>query len=333
MPTKTDAVLTPGWRDVIVNKAATTQAVKAYRETLDDIHSRAGPYVPVQQRVGSIQKHKLIDWLRNKATKRADGTEASASGFEYVEQLYSIPNYSHASDLSVMQEANADEILGLRQDKIEFATGQASLKREVEFSNEIFPTGDVYYNGTTSASSPVTGKDWTQTGSTPIKDIRDARLAVKGRWGRMPNTLFLGIESYETLLEHPDIIERVNQSSSPQSPAVLGMGSPAVAELLRVDRIWVVGSSVAGRTANSASFINARKGLLCYLAPDNAMTSSGLTTFRTYVFTGIPGTDTRTGIRSRSYFSESIESTRFETSLAAITLIEFPELGYSWNQL
>ncbi len=67
----------------------------------------------------------------------------------------------------------------------------------------------------------------------PIKVIRDAMIAVRNRIARYPNTMIIGDSSYQTLISHPTIIERIKYSG------ITAINTQYLSEVLGIPNIYV----------------------------------------------------------------------------------------------
>lgn len=104
--------------------------------------------------------------------------------------------------------------------------------------------------------------------SDPIDDVRDAKAEVHAKIFKEPNTLILGKETYNKLVDHPDIIDRIKYSA-------LGVATPELmARLFDVQRVLIGGAGYEGATegqSSSMSYIWGKHAWVAYIAPRPAI--------------------------------------------------------------
>lgn len=92
------------------------------------------------------------------------------------------------------------------------------------------------------AHTTPAGTAWTNlSGSSPIANIRTAKLAVRARTGAVPNVLVIDYERWEMLKDNEEILERVKYSGH-TNPNRGAMTKAAVAQALDLEEIVVSGS-------------------------------------------------------------------------------------------
>jgi len=118
------------------------------------------------------------------------------------------------------------------------------------------------FTNDTTLSSTTQWSDYAN--SDPIGDIRTGKQAIHSSIFRDPNTLVLGKEVYDKLIDHPDIIDRIKYSQ-------LGIaGEALLAKLFGVEKVLIGGagyeSAVEGNTS-SMSYIWGKYAWLLYITP------------------------------------------------------------------
>ncbi len=212
---------------------------------------------------------------------------------------------------------------------------QALISREVNWASTYFAAS--LWTGllTGVAAAPSTNQtlQWNDPNSNPIADIRILKRTqqlVSG--GFRPNTLVIGRVAFDTLIDHPDFVNRVWNGQTPGSPAMVNMDT--VAALLELDKVFVmdaiVNSGVEGVTLNaneSNAFIgNSKSALLLYVAPRVGLqTPTAGVTFSWTAFLGA----TQLGHRIKSFYMDNIASTRIEIEQAYSHALVSADMG-SW---
>lgn len=218
------------------------------------------PSFPVAKQSG---QHFVYDRgrFRNNPTKRSSGAPSN----ETTLKLTTGNSYfaeDHAQKMFVSDEDVKNSISPTDpfQDATEFVTEQVMIDREIEMVSMLTATATMTQNTT------LTGPNqWNDFGnSDPIANIRTGKQTVHSAVHKNPNTLVLGRQVWDKLIDHPAFIERIKYSA-------LGvMTTELMARILEVDRVIIAaaGKNTAkeGQT-DSMSYIWGKDALLCYVAP------------------------------------------------------------------
>ena len=161
------------------------------------------PVVPVKK-----ESDKYYTYTRNwrlPEAKRAAGAEAAEVEWNLGEDTYSCEEYALKDLIPDRVRNNADKPLNMDVDTTENLTKLVQLMREKRVADIVFAGGN---HGTTSALSG--GNQWDNYAeSDPIGDVRTARATVHLASSQEPNTLVIGKQAHDKLLDHPDILERI----------------------------------------------------------------------------------------------------------------------------
>lgn len=304
--------------DVHVNTPLTNISIAYLQDSMHFVSTRVFPNIPVTKQSDRYYTYDRGEFNRDEMRKRAPGTE-SAGGDYSIDNTptYFADVYAFHRDVPDQIRANADAVLNLDREATEYVSHKAMIRREKIWANQFFRSG-VW----------TTDKDvnWSGTADDPIVQIREGRRTVLQSTGFMPNTLVLGKAVYDTLADHPDIIERVNSGQTPGNPA---MGTlMAMMMLFEIERIFVMmgieNTAVEGAAA-SHSFIGGDHALLCYSAPSpGIMTPSAGYTFS---WTGFLGAGSE-GNRIKRFRMEAKEADRVEIQMAFDHKLVSADLGY-----
>lgn len=313
-------ILSPG--DVHINAALTTVSLAYMQNASNFIASQVFPVVPVQKQSDLIWNFEPEQFNKNLLRKRAPSTEAAIAGM----QASTVPYYAHVwalgSDIADQTRANTDSAWNLDRQYTEFLTNSALISRELNFISTFLVPGIWGTNWTGVAATPGTNQilQWDNPASTPIEDIRTGARLIQRRTGFRPNKLVLGRKTFDILVDHPDIVDRVKYGQTPNGAALVNM--QALAALFEVDRVIV--ANAVENVNGTTDFVFDNGALLVY-SPDNAapqMPAAGLT----YSWTGYTGAN-GVGGRIFKFRMDHLRSDRIEIELAYDQRVTGASLG------
>lgn len=323
---------TPG--DVHVNTPLTNISIAMMQSAAAFIGTRAFPNIPVSKQSDAYYTYDRGYFNRDEMAERADATESQGSGYDVnADGVYFCKVYAFHKDVSDRMRANADAALSPDREATAFVTQKALIKRERLFADAYFKAG-VWAQQRTGHATTEDGTNsvyWSDAASDPIQRVRGAKRAILQSTGFIPNKLVLGRAVYDTLLDHPDIIDRLKYGQTQGAPAMANKQS--LATLFEVDEILVSDAIVnTGKegAANAHSFILGNHALLCYApATPGLMTPSAGYTFswNGYMGAGAEGT------RIKQFRMEQLEADRVEIQMATVCKLVSNELGYFWNNI
>lgn len=313
---------TPG--DVHVNTPLTQISIAYLQDSNNFVASRVFPNIPVTKQSDRYYIYERGEFNRDEMRLRAPGTESAGGSYD----LDNTPTYfanvwAFHKDIPDQVRSNADAVLNPDREATEYVTHKALIRREKVWATNYFTTGVWTTDHTAS-----TWGDYS-TGTDPIVDIRTGKRVVLQSTGYEPNTLVLGKAVYDTLADHPDIIERVNAGQTPGNPALGTLR--AMMELFELERIFVMkaieNTAKEGQTAVHA-FIGGGNALLCYSAPSpGLMTPSAGYNFS---WTGLLAAGAE-GNRIKRFRMENLESDRVEIQMAFDAKLIAADLGYFFD--
>lgn len=313
-------ILSPG--DVHINAALTTVSLAYMQNASNFIAAQVFPVVPVQKQSDLIWNFEPEQFNRDLMRKRAPSTEAAIAGM----QASTVPYYAHVyalgHDIADQTRANADTAWNLDRTATEFLTNSALISRELNFVSTFLTTG-VWGTDWTGVAAGPTGPQflqWNDPASTPIEDIRAAARQIQRRTGFRPNKLVLGRKTFDVLIDHPDIVDRVKYGQTPNGAALVNM--QALAALFEVERVLV--ANAVENVAGTTDFVFDNGALLVY-SPDTAsvqMPAAGLT----YSWTGYAGAN-GVGGRIFKFRMDHLRSDRIEIELAYDQRVTGASLG------
>lgn len=205
--------------------------------------------------------------------QRAVGTEVEVMDYDVSMATYETQVWAIGRHLDEQVEANADPIINLELEATQALTLQLQMKKESLWATSFFTSG-IWSSQLTGVVSSPSGSQFVQwnnsTTATPIADIRNMKRSVilaSGNVGE-PNTLVLGKQVYDTLLDVAEIKARIIFAQKQANAALVT--KDVLAQLFEVDRILVstaVSNTAASGAAESNAFILGKSALLAYVPP------------------------------------------------------------------
>jgi hypothetical protein len=279
----------PGRADVHIDRPL-TQVSLAFLQAQDTfIADKAFPMVPVAKQSDKYFTYDRGMFNRDEMEKRAPATESAGASYTLSSDSYSADVWALHKDIADQVRANADSPLNLDREATEFLTVKALIRREKQWATDHFTTGKWTTDQTGVAAAPSTNEflQWNDAASTPIEDIRGRTTDVHKLTGFRPNKLVLGREVYDKLLDHPDIVGRLDRGQT-TGPAIVRRQN--LAALFELEEILVMDSienTAAEGATNVHAYIGGKSALLLY-TPRSAglmIPSAGYT----FTWTGLLG--------------------------------------------
>ena len=248
-------MLTP--RDVVVDPVLSNVSIAYSNEMY--IAEMLMPVFGSKKQQGKYYVYDKANLRRNK-TLRAAGAPANESEYGLTTASFYAEDHALKEKIPFEIIDQADSALSPEMDATESLTEQLLVDKEVALATTMADTASMTQNTTLSGTS-----QWSDfTNSDPIANIRTGQQAVITGIGRKPNTLVLGKQVYDKLIDHPDIVERVKYAFG---------GSPTpelLARIFDVQRVIVAeavyNTAKEGQT-DSLGFIWGKHAWLVYIAP------------------------------------------------------------------
>jgi hypothetical protein len=224
------------------------------------------PRVPVTKESGKFFTFDRADALRSEAAIRGIGARYQRTGWDMSTDSYSVDEFGLETPIDDRVRNNADAIM-LEQTAVEYVSDQIDLKIEKDVANLINTAAN--WTGSTTLSG---GDQWSDASSDVLASISTARLLVQANAGRRPNTAVLGVQVFEKLSLHPDLIDRIKYTGTAERPSMV---TPMMlAALFGVDRVLIgtalENTAVEGATA-AYSFVWGKKFWIGYVSPRPAI--------------------------------------------------------------
>jgi len=217
------------------------------------------PILPVGKQTGKYYIYDKSN-LRRDNSLRAAGSGANEVDFGLSTDSYSCDDHALKSFVADEIQDQADNALNPLVDETELVTDKLLLDREIALASIVTSGTYVTQNTTLSGTSQWSDYD----NSSPISDVRTARSTVHAASFKKPNTMILGKQVFDVLVDHPEVVERVKYSQ-------LGViTEELLARLFQVEKVIVgeagYNSAKEGQT-DSLAYVWGKNALLAYIAP------------------------------------------------------------------
>ena len=256
----------PSRSDVHVDRPLSNISLAFLQSAEGFVADKAFPILSVAKQSDSYFTYDRGMFNRDEMEELAPGARAAAANYTLSTDTYSAKVFALAKDVADQVRANADSPIQLDREATEFLAIKALIKKEKEWASKHFITG-VWTTERAGVASGPTGTQflrWDVASSTPIEDMRSAIRSVHVLTGFRPDRLVLGREVYDTLLDHPDIVGRLNRGQT-SGPAMAKRDSlAALFELQEILVMDAIENTAAEGVANSHSFIGGKHALLLY---------------------------------------------------------------------
>jgi hypothetical protein len=314
----------PSRSDVHVDGPLTNISVAFLQDADNFVADKVFPNIPVSHQSDVYYTYPKGEFNRDDMELRAPGTESAGANYKLSTDNYSAPVRALHKDIADQVRANSDSPLSPDREATEFLTGKALINREVNFAANYF-VPSVWDTDVTS------GLNWDDAASTPIADVRTGVRTVLENTGFKANTMVMGRTCWDILVDHPDLVGRLDRGQTSGPARVL---RDAIAALFEIDQVLVMEAiqNTAGKgLADSHSFIGTGvDALLVYAAPSPGLMvpSAGYT----FSWTGFLGAS-QNGMRMKRFRMDHLESDRIEIDSAYDQKLVASELGYFFDDV
>ncbi len=269
--------------------------------------------------------------------KLAPRTEVNRIGMAISNSSYYADVYGLGMDFDEQTLANEDAMLEIRSAGAQTLTTRLLIHREKQFADTFFKAGVWTTDAAGAASGAGTPVYWNEyTNSTPISDVTvGARTMQLTSGGFKPNTMIVGKEVRDILVNHPDILARLNGGSTINNPALITDNK--LAEIFGVENFFVmeaVENTAAEGLAESSAFIGGKNALLAH-APRGAglMTpAAGLT----FAWNSVPGVN-NLGITVESFSDDALKrqqvAEHIQVKMSYDMKVTGADLGYLFSAI
>jgi hypothetical protein len=258
----------------------------------------------------------------------APRTEVNRIGMSISNSSYYADVFGLGMDFDQQTLANEDAALDIRSAGAQTLATRLMIHREEQFAANFF-AASIWGSESTPANL------WSDyTNSTPIKDVTNARRTMQLKSGGFkPNTMVVGKEVRDVLINHPAILARLNGGATVANTALIT--DAKLAEIFEVENFYVMeavkNDSVEG-VAESNSFIGGKHALLVH-GPKGAglMTpAAGLT----FAWNNVPGAN-NLGITVESFSDDALKrqqvAEHIQVKMAYDMKVTGADLGYFFD--
>jgi hypothetical protein len=166
------------------------------------------PVVIVNKQADVVPAVKQSHFFRNEAgTPLGESDTAADVGYDVdTSDTYHCLRYGTRHFISDDRRINEDSPFDSDRDATMLVTNQLRLQREASFTSDFWATS----KWTTDVTGGTTVDQWSDYGSSaPIENVRTYKRTVRRLIGRDPNRMVLGDLTYDRLVDHPDVLERI----------------------------------------------------------------------------------------------------------------------------
>ena len=251
-----------------------TNLTLAYAQSQENfIADKVFPTVGVSKQ---SDKYYLYDRANMNRTgdveKLAPRTEVNRIGMTISNSSYFADVYGLGMDFDEQTLANEDAALEIRSAGAETLAMRLMIHREEQFATNFFSDNiwGTNYDGA-GATAGTNFLYWDDAAAKPIQNVTDLRRVMQLKSGGFkPNTMVVGKEVRDALVNNADILARLNGGATVTNTALVT--DAKLAEIFEVENFYVMeavkNSSVEG-VAESNAFIGGKHAMLCY-TPNNA---------------------------------------------------------------
>jgi len=299
------------------------------QEQTNFVADKVFPVVGVQRQSDKYYIYDRANMNRSGDVKKlAPRTEVNRIGMAVSNSAYYADVYGIGMDFDEQTIANEDAMLEIRAAGAQTLINRVLIEREEQFASTFFNAG-VWTTDVTPANL------WSDyTNSTPISDVTNgSRTMQLTSGGFKPNTLVVGKEVRDILINHPDILARLNGGSTINNPALITDGK--LAEIFGVENFFVMEAVKNGAVeglAEANAFIGGKNALLVHTPRASGLMTpaAGLT----FAWNNIPNVN-NLGITVESFSDDALKrqqvAEHIQVKMAYDMKVVGADLGYFFS--
>jgi len=301
------------------------------QEQTNFVADKVFPVVGVQRQSDKYYLYDRANMNRSGDVKKlAPRTEVNRIGMAISNAAYYADVYGIGMDFDEQTLANEDAMLEVRAAGAQTLINRVLIEREEQFASSFFSAG-VWTTDVTPANL------WSDyTNSTPITDVTAGRRTMQLKSGGFkPNTMVIGKEVRDVLINHPDILARLNGGATVTNTALIT--DAKLAEIFEVENLYVMEAVKNGAVeglAEANAFIGGKNCLLVH-TPRTAglMTpAAGLT----FAWNNIPSVN-NLGITVESFSDDALKrqqvAEHIQVKMAYDMKVVGADLGYFFEDV
>ena len=321
--------------------APLTNLTLAYAQSQDAfVAGKVFPIVGVDKQSDKYYIYSRQEMNRTGDVKKlAPRTEVERIGMSVSNDNYFADVYGLGMDFDEQTLANEDASLDIRAAGAQTLTMRMLVHREEQFVTNFFSDNIWTSKYTGVASTPSTNEviQWSDfTASDPIINVTSAATTMQLKSGGFrPNTMVVGRQVHDALINHPDILGRLDGGATVTNTALVTKAK--LAEIFEVENYYVMDSVkniAAEGAAESNQFIGGKSALLTY-TPSTAglMTpAAGLT----FAWNSVPGVN-NLGITVESFSDDALKRQQIaemiQVKMSYDMKVTAPELGFFFKTI
>lgn len=233
--------------------------------------------VPVQQQSNFYRIYDQGAFVKPQMKPLADGAQTAAMDYDFTEGTYAAKVWGVHKDTGPMAYANADSDLNLDKRTTSALLRQGLLHQEIEWHKAFFGTG----KWTTDKVGGTDFVPFSDAASDPIGTIKSAitqNQILSG--GFRVNTAIMSRKVFDVLVEHPDLVDRINRGQT-TGPAIAN--EQTLAAIFGLGRIVVLDAVV--EQAGTKEMLGGKGILLAYIDGDAGI--EGVTSMARFEWVGL----------------------------------------------
>jgi hypothetical protein len=293
----------------------------------------------------SKQSDRYYVWDRGQFNRTTDvkllapGTESEEITLRVSTDTYFCDIFAQGISFTEQELANEDVALDIRAAGAATLARNMMLKREQDFLSTYFAPGvwATQYGGVAAAPTASQVIFWSDYAtSRPIRDVTTAKTAAfLASGGFEPNVMLVTRDVRDILINHPDILARLNGGATVTNTALVT--NAKLAEIFDVEKFLVV-NAVVNTAREGLAEVNAlvgTRGAALYYVPKKG---GLLTPASGYNFTWNAGTGATYDIAIRSYTGNDALALRHVTEKVEAVMsydmkIVSTQMGVFFNQV
>lgn len=242
------------------------------QEQTNFIADKVFPTVGVQRQSDKYYIYDRANMNRaGDVQKLAPRTEVNRIGMSISNSSYFADVFGLGMDFDEQTLANEDAVLDLRAAGAATLVNRLLIHREEQFATAFFAASiwGTEFTGVANAANDTVPEvtQWSDyTNATPIVDVTLARRTMQLKsGGYKPNTMVVGKEVRDILINHPTILARLNGGATVTNTALIT--DAKLAEIFEVENFYVmeaVKNTAKEGLAESNAFIGGKSALLTY---------------------------------------------------------------------
>ena len=303
------------YSDVHVSVPLTNISIAYVQDQNVFVADKAFPEVRVNNQANSYYEYDVGEFATDEVEARAPNTQSQGITLTPSTDSYNCRVYGLHIDIPDEIRLNADSQVQLDRAVTIALTQRAMIQKERRFMADYFRAG-VWGTDIDVNAAGAMGDAWnTANPLVGAKGIRTGARSMLQRTGFRPNIALIGVQLYDVLLDHPNIVGRFDRGQTPGGAA--DPTNRQLASLLRLDAVYpiegIYNTSDLDETA-AMSFVAADDAMLLLHRPRSPglMTPSCGYTFQWTRYTRA----NQRGMRVRRFRMEANQADRIELLMA-----------------